>query len=186
MYNDDTICKSGKCYWKKKCSEVPTEPLAFDFEFRLYDVTSEFFFNIPWSQFKWSGTWFGDKTSTCYIPIFNSNLKVGSEKSTVLIGNIFMKKYYLVFDMSPLEKGRDYIQIGIGLQNYGAHIGEQHYDSNSPNYLPEDKALDSSTNTGSKDAYDNDKYDDGVEKRKKEDEDYDDGKDGQGNDKSAT
>jgi hypothetical protein len=43
----------------------------------------------------------------------------------LLIGNIFMEDYYIVYDMSPLEKGKDYIQVGIGLQNTNNWAGEQ-------------------------------------------------------------
>lgn len=30
------------------------------------------------------------------------------------MGHTFMKNYYVVYDASPLDKGQDYIQIGLG------------------------------------------------------------------------
>ena len=62
----------------------------------------------------------------------------------ILIGNIFMKKYYVVYDMSPLEHDKNWIQIGIGEQNFDFLAGSQHYDPSSQIFSPEDKSLDSS------------------------------------------
>lgn len=52
---------------------------------------------------------FGDNENTCYIPIFDHGLMGTEDSQTVIVGNIFLEKYYLVYDMSPLEKGEDYI-----------------------------------------------------------------------------
>jgi len=49
----------------------------------------------------------GLKGDDCYIPVFSHNY--ARENETIIIGNIIMKKYYLVFDMSPLEAGKDYV-----------------------------------------------------------------------------
>jgi hypothetical protein len=62
----------------------------------------------------------------------------------ILIGNIFMKKYYVVYDMSPLEHDKNWIQIGIGEQNFDFLAGSQHYDPSSQIFSPEDKLFDSS------------------------------------------
>lgn len=70
-----------------------------------------------------------------------------------------MKKYYVVYDMSPLEKGKDYIQVAIGEQNDEFLAGDQHYDAKSPHFWPEDAALDSSgVLAGHSDVYQDPKY----------------------------
>jgi hypothetical protein len=39
----------------------------------------------------------------------------GNAAKTWYVGNIFMKEYYVVFDMTPKdERDQDYIQVGIG------------------------------------------------------------------------
>merc|ERR1712032_1055999 len=77
----------------------------------------------------------------------------------VLIGNIFMKKYYVVYDMSPLEQDKDYIQVGIGLQNDQFLAGGQHYNATSPIFAPEERSLDSSSPmVGTPDVYEDPEY----------------------------
>jgi len=54
----------------------------------------------------------------CYIPVFNHGMEGAEESKTVIVGNILLEKYYLIYDMSPLEtEGNDYIQIAFGLKN---------------------------------------------------------------------
>lgn len=44
-----------------------------------------------------------------------------------------MRKYYVVYDMTPYdERQQDYIQVGIGLQNSEALIGEDIYVPPTP------------------------------------------------------
>ena len=57
-----------------------------------------------------------------------------------MVGNIFMQKYYLVYDMSPLENGHKYIQIGLGLQSKENLIGESQYKAESQYYHHDDAA----------------------------------------------
>ena len=43
------------------------------------------------------------------------------------LGNIFMKNYYVSFDMSPYdEHGKDYIQIGFGVQSTADWVPQEH------------------------------------------------------------
>jgi len=63
------------------------------------------------------GNLVGDTEDRCYIPIFANTLDEDKDLSTWYLGNIFMKRYYSVFDMSPWsEDGEDYLHVGIGLQ----------------------------------------------------------------------
>jgi hypothetical protein len=40
---------------------------------------------------------------SCYMPVFDHGLEDTEDSSAIIIGNIFMDKYYIVYDMSPLE-----------------------------------------------------------------------------------
>ena len=86
----------------------------------MYDHKTNKTFSINEDQLYISGDHFGGNKDECYIPIFN-NKKHRKESEAALpaiyLGNIFLEKYYMVFDMSPLEKDLEYIQIGIGLRN---------------------------------------------------------------------
>lgn len=43
------------------------------------------------------------------------------------LGNIFMRNYYVSFDMSPYdEHGKDYLQIGIGMQSPADWVPQKH------------------------------------------------------------
>jgi len=111
---DNNICKI-----EKKCSEVPRTN-DFHISFDLKDDISSYTFELDYDAFFNSGFFFGDATgSSCHVAIFKHNAEDMNtvDYDLVLIGNIFMKKYYVVYDMSPLEKGKDYIQVGVGLQN---------------------------------------------------------------------
>jgi len=56
----------------------------------------------------------GDRTSNnCYVGVFRS---LNANQETWYLGNLFMNKYYVVYDMTPYdEQGKDYIQVGIAL-----------------------------------------------------------------------
>ena len=111
---ENNICKIDKI-----CSAIPRDENDFHISFELVDDISTYKFELNYNSFFNAGIFFGDSVNTCYVVVF----KHGAEDMNtvdydlVLIGNIFMKDYYVVYDMSPLEKGKDYIQVGIGLQN---------------------------------------------------------------------
>ena len=56
-----------------------------------------------------SGEHFGGNTDECYIPVFDHKKSKETDIDLVYIGNLFLKKYYTVFDMSPLEHDEEYI-----------------------------------------------------------------------------
>lgn len=67
---------------------------------------------MPFAKLHISGHNFGDLAETCYIPVFHHGLvkeQDSDAEKLVLIGNIFMQDYYVVYDMSPLERGQKYI-----------------------------------------------------------------------------
>ena len=119
-----------------------------------------------------SGEHFGGNSDECYIPVFDHGKAKDSDTDLVYIGNLFLKRYYVVYDMSPLEHDAEYIQVGIGFRNEEALIGEQHYDFVSEVYLPEDKRIDTSHSTDGSDAYNNPLYEEKLALRGK-DHDHD-------------
>lgn len=57
--------------------------------------------------------------NTCFIPIFG-------QKSLVdqwFLGNIVMSEYYTVFDMTPIDEGKDYVRVGIAKANPADEVG---------------------------------------------------------------
>ena len=78
----------------------------------------------------------------CYMAVFKSGINYSF---TWMIGNQFMRKYYIVYDQTPYdEQGQDYIQIGFAEQNDLSVIGINHYGAGLPHYTPEARDLDSS------------------------------------------
>lgn len=63
------------------------------------------------------GNKLGDTINTCYIGIFKSS---EIKQDTWYIGNVVMKDYYAVFDLTPADDeagGKaDFIQFGIGMK----------------------------------------------------------------------
>jgi hypothetical protein len=47
----------------------------------------------------------------CFLAVLSQN--VSKTEDTWFVGSPIMNDYYTVFDMSPLVKGADFIQIGI-------------------------------------------------------------------------
>ena len=53
-----------------------------------------------------SGIFFGDTAETCYLGVFPTGF---ADSDLVIVGNLFTRNYYLVYDMTPLEMDEDYI-----------------------------------------------------------------------------
>ena len=61
-----------------------------------------------------SGSELGDSPDTCYLAVFKSQTK---QTETWQLGNVFMRDYYVVYDMSPKDTlGDTFIQVGIAYQ----------------------------------------------------------------------
>lgn len=62
------------------------------------------------------------------------------------VGNMFFDDKYVVWDQTPIQNDKqDYIQIGIGVANPLADIGEIQYGVYDPLFKPLDREWDSST-----------------------------------------
>ena len=71
--------------------------------------------------------------------------------------------------MSPLEYGKEWIQVAFGWKNNFNILREQQYAPTSGYYKPEFKQYDTSISESDVDPYDNTKYESAAELRKKED-----------------
>ena len=83
----------------------------------MYDESRGLYLYIDTTQLYLSGEHFGAHSDQCYIPVFDHKKTAKDDLDRVYVGNIFLKRYYLVFDMSPLENDDEYIHVGIGLRN---------------------------------------------------------------------
>ena len=72
-----------------------------------------------------SGRQLGLDDDNCFLGVFRSK----RSQSTWYVGNLVMRKYYVVYDMTPhTERKENYIQVGIGLQNQKYLVGEELYE----------------------------------------------------------
>lgn len=139
---------------------------------RLFDASQSVYYEIDGKDMLIPAKDLGDRTSNnCYVGVFRS---MNADQQTWYLGNLFMNKYYVVYDMTPYdEHGKDYIQVGIALQNTQQIIGEEHYDPDSDNYKPENEDIDQSTDIdGKEDSYDDKDYKEKVDDRKEEIENH--------------
>ena len=118
------------------------------------DGNKERDFTIPGHEMLIDAEVFGFNEVSCYSAVFYT--QDGGRSDVWYIGNLFMNKYYTVFDQSLYDEfGINKIQIGIGEKREEQLIGEQHYDPASDYYDPEDEDLDMSTDiNGVDDPYD--------------------------------
>ena len=74
----------------------------FDFNNKVFDVT------IKTEELFISGVEVGSSADRCYVPVFRSSPP--NPQTEWYFGNLFMKNYYIAFDMSPLdEKDKGYL-----------------------------------------------------------------------------
>lgn len=117
LYGDKDICDETEniCRFDAPCDEVDKKKIEFGI--RIYDEERDIHYKIDWSEMYLSGEHFGGNGDECYIPVFDHGKSKDSDANLVYVGNLFLKKYYVVFDLSTLEKDLDYIQVGIGERN---------------------------------------------------------------------
>ena len=103
----DLLCsyRLNLCYWNKPCERVSKENYIFKME--IYDDAGTMFLTADEHEFRMNGEQFGADPNNCYIPVFRSQIGLND---LWLVGSIFMKKYYIVYDMTPYdERSQTYI-----------------------------------------------------------------------------
>ena len=140
LYGDTIDCTSDHCKFHQTCDNVDLKNGIFNFT--LKDSVNEFTFDLGKEYLLIDGHIFNED-NTCYYAIFkHMNDELISDW---YIGNIFMDKYYIVYDMTPVEEfDKDYNQIGFGLKSTVIEVGKEHYDPMYTYYWPENKTLDMS------------------------------------------
>ena len=82
--------------------------------FRFYVYDEEFTYglakSLEWNRMLIPGSQVNapEGDDVCYLALFNHGLP-SDKRDMVILGNLFLEKYYLVYDMSPLESGKEYI-----------------------------------------------------------------------------
>jgi hypothetical protein len=66
----------------------------------------EHMYNVNENDMFISGQELGDTSNTCYLAVFKSQTL---QTNTWYVGNVFMRDYYVVYDLTPRERGQTYI-----------------------------------------------------------------------------
>ena len=108
--------KAGVCYFSSSCDKVQNKDK--DIQIELFDsVQTQLVLLLSNEQTFIPGSKVGSVDSKCYIPIFKNSLGTETDQETWYLGNLFMKKYYTAFDMTPsFLYGLNYLHIGFGLE----------------------------------------------------------------------
>lgn len=112
----------GTCFFDTPCNEVTrynitTQIRLFDNVNGYADLAMENADNFL------DGENVFDSQNKCFIPVFMHE-GVGD---MWYLGNIFMRNYYVSFDMTPYdEHGKDYIQVGFGVQSTADWVPQEH------------------------------------------------------------
>lgn len=123
------VCNSDFCKFNKACSDVTWSP--DNLLFTVQDGESKGSMEVSFAQslLGVNGGELGDTVKTCYFGMFRAY----TFGTTWKFGTVFMKNYYVVYDMSPFEKfSKNYIQIGIAPLNPYADIKKIRYDTTYP------------------------------------------------------
>jgi hypothetical protein len=89
------------------------------------------------------GTEIGDDVDTCVIPLFKHNIP--HKENTYILGSVFFKSYYVIFDMTPFDELKlPYLQVGIAPRNPLDLIGYRQYAPKSVYYDASTKRDDTS------------------------------------------
>lgn len=93
----------------QRCENMPSS--KYDVKFNLPGGRS---ITLYGKDLLVSGKQIGTGIDNCYLGIFMSE---SPDQKTWFVGGSFFKDNYVVYDMSTLDKGKDYIQVGIGPKN---------------------------------------------------------------------
>ena len=103
------------CVYQTTCDKV-NENIYMSF--KLNDKRGNFYtFSLSPKNLKIPGEDLKHPGDFCYIPVFSHGLTGTEDSQVVIMGNIILEKYYLVYDMSPLEQNKDYIQVSLAFKN---------------------------------------------------------------------
>ena len=117
--------------WSKICMEVERDNNLFQkLRFELYDELGTYNISLNLGQIMI------ESEEGCYLRVFDHGQAGIKDSDRIIIGNLLLRSYYLVYDMSPLEFDQDYIQIALGAAADKNLIGDQQYNPESLAYKP--------------------------------------------------
>jgi hypothetical protein len=108
------ICNNGKCEIPMDCAKVNK---TIDLSLDLVDPFDNSYTLSFTREELLSANFEGETANKCTLPFFSQNLFMLN-----IFGNIAMKKYYTVFDATPMSGSN---RIGIGLKNMVDEIGKE-------------------------------------------------------------
>ena len=95
------------CKWFTKCDEVRK---IWSTSLGIYvndEVPDKSEYEIPllYDELFISGVFMGinESQNTCYLTVFDHGLSGDDNNKLIILGSLFMEKYYTVYDMSPLD-----------------------------------------------------------------------------------
>lgn len=106
---ESITCNYNKnfCRFSKSCENVVLpQNREFRVQLRGGDNTVGHDIFIPLRDLLVEGRDFGDGSDKCYFAMFRSE---SGFVNTWQLGTVVMKKYYIVYDMSSYDKGKDYL-----------------------------------------------------------------------------
>jgi hypothetical protein len=78
---------------------------------RIQDFNTDHTYVVSEADMFISGAELGDDPNHCYLAVFKSQTQ---QINTWYLGNVFMRDYYVVYDMTPKDtRGDTFIQVGI-------------------------------------------------------------------------
>ena len=109
------MCNTIYCYVPKSCKDINNDRFHYDlpFNFTLFDQTNQSIkVSIPIHHL--FNVSYDDNPNTCHLSVFGSKYL-----NQWILGSVFFRNYYMVFDFTPKEmySGLNYISIGISPMN---------------------------------------------------------------------
>lgn len=102
MFGDDIECTSSGCYFKQACSSIWAKYETMKLQFNLGpidDFKKQTPITLDMAFYLVDGSYVGDSSDKCYIPIFVTNPGENVEAATHwFLGNMFMDRYFVAND----------------------------------------------------------------------------------------
>ena len=102
---DTPVCNllDKACVYPMSCDKITDTSIYLTF--KIKDGKGNYYtFGLNSRNLKLPGEELKHPGNYCYMPVFSHGLTGTEDSQTIIMGNIILERYYLVYDMSPLEK----------------------------------------------------------------------------------